>query len=130
MSLGQITAQLAQEALGRQLDDLTGSAPASPAATTPAGAVLAQIQAMQNALKEDQELTVTCQAARDLIRVVEIFAPAPGLLVITGFDSERALTRVVTAVEAVQLICKPGTIKPGAKAARIRLVAAPNKQAS
>ncbi|MBM3735984.1 MAG: hypothetical protein FJW39_09380 [Acidobacteria bacterium] len=125
MSLGQITKQLAQEALGSLTEPAAAPTPAGP--DNPAAAAMGQIQAMQNALKDDQELAVTCHVGKDSVRVMEIFAPAPNLLVITGFDAGGALTRIVTAANLVQLVCKPGPVKPGAKPVRIRLVSTPAK---
>lgn len=129
MSLGQFTKQLAQEALGSQIKELTdpsGTA-AAPVVDNPAAAVLGQVQAMQNALKDDQELVVACHVGRESVRVMEMFAPTPKLVVITGFDGERALTRVVAAIDTLQLVCKPTAVKPGAKAVRVRLLGGPGK---
>jgi hypothetical protein len=128
VSLGLITKQLAQEALGSQLKELTEPAAQTPAPTVDnAAAMIAEIQKMQGALKEDQELVVTCHVGRESVRVMEMFAPTPKLVVLTGFDADRALTRVVSPVDALQLICKPTPVKPGAKPVRLRLVATAGK---
>ena len=132
MSLGDLTKQLAKEAIGAQMDEMvesirgsdSGQKSETPAATADALAsvIIGQIQAMQNALKEDQELLVQCSAGRDTIRVLEVFAPSPRLLVLTGLDSERVITRVVVPAEAVQLVCKPVAVKEGNKATRLRFI--------
>jgi hypothetical protein len=141
VSLGEFTKQLAKEALGAQVDEVvdslrgkeTASADTTSAAAGPADAlavaIIAQVQAMQNALKEDQELAVHCAAGRDTVRVFEMYAPSPRLLVLTGADSERAMTRIVSAADAVQLVCRPVTVKEGAKPLRLKFVVPKPKSA-
>ena len=133
MGLGDLTKQLAKEALGSQVDGVMESlrapeatpktAPQAPSAESLAAVVMGEVQAMQNALKDDQELVVTCTAGRETLRVLEIFAPSPRLLVLSGVDTERAVVRVVSAADQVQLVCKPSAVKEGAKPARLRFVA-------
>ena len=77
---------------------------------------------MQNALKEDQELVVTSTIGAETFRVHEIFTPSPRLLVLTGVDADRNVTRVIAAVDAVQLVCKPMAVKADSKALRVRCV--------
>jgi hypothetical protein len=131
VSLGDLTKQLAKEAIGAQVDEMVGSLrgpdsaqkpDAPPAIDALANVIMGQVQAMQNALKEDQELLVQCAAGRDTVRVLEMFAPSPRLLVLTGLDSERAITRVVVPAETVQLVCKPVAVKEGNNATRLRFV--------
>ncbi len=131
MSFGAITKQLAKEVVGDQVQNLLsggGNAPApakaaeEPAAEGLAVVLMGQVQAMQNALKEDQELAVQCSAGGETIRVLEMFAPSTKVLVITGLDRDKALTRIVSPADAVQLICKPATVAAGGKAARMRFV--------
>jgi hypothetical protein len=127
VSLGEITKQLAKEALGAQVDELLDpqkrpEAAASPAPESLAHAIIAQVQAMQNALKDDQELLVSYAAGKDTVRVFELFAPSPRLLVLTGADQERALTRIVVAADVAQLICKPMSVAGGAKPVRLRFI--------
>ena len=126
VSLGEFTKQLAKEAIGNQMKDVMGGA-RSPEAAEPAaghlGAVLiGQVQAMQNALKEDQELVVRCAVAAETIRITELFSPAAGVLVLTGLDKDKNVSRIVAAASAVQLLCKPTQAPAGAKGARIRFV--------
>jgi hypothetical protein len=60
-----------------------------------------------------------------MVRVLEVFAPSPKMLVVTGADSDRLITRIITSAEAAQFICRPTPWKgeAGAKPPRIRLVA-------
>ncbi len=131
MNIGAITKQLAQEALGSQVKELMDTV--RPPETAPpdpdnvAAAVMGQVHAMQAALKEDQELMVQCTVGAAVLRVVEIYAPSPKLLVLTGLDADRAVSRIVAPAESVQLVCKPLAAKPDSKPLRIRLVAAKPK---
>ncbi len=77
---------------------------------------------MQNALKEDQELVVLCTVGLETLRVLEVFAPSPNLLVLTGIDSDRSITRVISPVESLQLVCKPMPLQPDTKPAQIRFI--------
>ena len=118
MPLGEFTKQIAQQAI---LSATTKDPPPPPAPAQPeniAAVFLAQINAMQKALKEDEELVVHSAG----IRVMEIFAPSRHVVVLTGTDSDRSLTRIIAAVESLQLVCKVAKIQPGAKPARITLV--------
>ena len=97
--------------------------PAAPGTGEPLGAaILGQVQAMQRACKEDQELVVLCNAGLETLRVLEFYAPSAQLLVMTGIDTDRNVTRVISAVDAVQLVCKVMTVQPGAKAARVNFI--------
>ena len=132
MSFGQLTKQLAKEALLDSLRPPDAAARseslgtvAAPAAAPPdnlAAIVIAQVQAMQNGLKDDQELVVLCTAGMETLRVLEIFAPSKRLLVLTGIDSDRAVTRVISPVESLQLVCKTMPVQAAAKPARIRFI--------
>ncbi|MEZ5399153.1 MAG: hypothetical protein R2729_05750 [Bryobacteraceae bacterium] len=127
MGFGAITKQLAQEALGSQVKELMDTVrPPEGAAPDPdnlAAAVMGQVHAMQAALKDDQELMLSCVAGGAEFRVVEIYAPSPKLLVLTGLDAARAVVRVIAPVDSVQLVCRPAPAKGDAKPLRIRLVA-------
>ena len=105
MALGELTKQLAQQALSSQMKDVLDARPGVPAQTDNVGStILGQIQAMQNALKEDQELVVLVGAGAELIRVLEIFAPSWRVFVLTGIDNNKNVTRVVSPIESTQLI--------------------------
>ena len=130
MSIGAITKQLAAEALGNQMKEVMdglrpGDGPVAapePIAESLCAVVMAQVQAMQNALKEDQELLVHCTVGATTLRVLELYAPSPRLLVITGADGERGMARIITPVESAQLICRPVGVKPDGKPVRVRMV--------
>lgn len=139
MSLGEFTKQLAKEAIGNQMKDVMGGLrPADAAARAEAignlgntadeaggnlaAILIGQVQAMQSALKEEQELVVVCTCGFETLRVLEIFSAAPRVLVLTGIDADKNVTRIISPADAVQLVCKPLAVQPGTKAARIRFV--------
>jgi len=119
MALGDLTKQLAEQAIR----SATAPKPVAPPQPETIGAVmLAQLQAMQKALKEDEELVVLCTAAGETVRVMECFFPSWKVAILSGNNKERAGTRVVAAVESLQLVCHVAKTQPGAKAARINFV--------
>ncbi len=139
MSFGQFTKQLAKEAVGNQLKDVMDSlrpadaaakadslGNAASASTAPAdnlaAIVIAQVQAMQGSLKDDHELVVLCTIGLETLRALEFYAPSPRILVLTAIDSDGAITRVISPVESLQLVCKPMPVKGESKPARIRFV--------
>jgi hypothetical protein len=124
MALADFTKQLAQQAL------LTATAPAKePAAPAPkekesvCAVILAQIHAMQKALKEDEELVVLFEIGAEKIRVMEIFVPSWQVAVLKGLDADRNQARVISPAERLQLICKVVKAPPGVKPARVSLIA-------
>jgi hypothetical protein len=123
MALGELTKQLAQQALLNATTDKPAPAE-KPVAENPASVVMGQIAAMQKQLKEDEELFVTLGTGAEKIRVMEIFMPSPHVLVLSGIDADRNRARVISSVEALQLVCKVGKVAAGAKASRIGLIAA------
>ena len=123
MALGELTKQLAQQALLSATEKPAEKAPAAPPVENPAAVLLGQIAAMQKALKEDEELVVTLHVGGERLRVMEIFTPSRQIAVLSGHDGERNLTRVISAVDALQLVCKVMKAAPGAKPARVGLVA-------
>jgi hypothetical protein len=125
MALGELTKQLAQQAI-LSVTDKPATEPAPPLS---AGAImLGQIAAMQKALKDDEELVVALHSGAEKIRVFEIYLPSPHVAVLIGVDANRAATRVVSAVEALQLICRTAKVPAGAKAARVGLISAKAKE--
>jgi hypothetical protein len=139
MALAQLGKQLAQQVVGDKIQSVVDSLrppdaskiadsvkqdkPAVPAAGETLGSVIVgQVQAMQRACKEDQELLVLCGAGPDTMRVMEIFAPTWQVLVMTGIDTERNVTRVISPVNAVQLVCKVVGVHEGAKPVRVSLI--------
>ncbi len=127
-----LTGQVLDTAKSSVLDAVQGSpakpapSPAAPAPQPPAdnvGAViLGQLQGMQKSLKEDQELVVQVRAGDDLLRITEIFIPSPQVLVLTGNDGQRRLTRLVAAASTLQLICKILPVTPGVQPVRLRIL--------
>ena len=53
---------------------------------------------------------------------MEIFLPSPKVAVLSGHDAERNLTRVISPVDALQLVVKVMKVAPGAKPQRVGLV--------
>jgi hypothetical protein len=118
MALADLTKQLAQQAILSATEKTE-----KPAPPDHVGAILlAQIHAMQKALKEDEELTIWFENSAGKIRIMEIFLPSWKLVVLSGHDSERNLTRVISPVESVQLVAKVMKVAAGAKPARVGLV--------
>jgi hypothetical protein len=132
VGIGYLTKQLAQQALGEALrpPDLSAIAEKLTGAPTSAGAqpdnigatIVGQLQAMQKALKEEEELVVLCSAAGETLRVLEVFAPTWRVLVLTGIDADKNVARVVTTADQVQLVCKALPVQAGAKAVRLRII--------
>jgi len=121
-----LTKQLAQQAIQSAMSDPPPS-PASPSPDNPGAVMLNQIGAMQKALKEDEELIIHLQHGEDKVRVMEIFLPSPQVAILTGIDSNRIITRIVSAVSALQLLVRTGKAQAGAKAVRINLVVPKSK---
>jgi hypothetical protein len=127
MAFGNLTKQLAAQALGNTVDSVLDSradkqtSPVQP--ENLCATIVGQIQAMQKALKEDQELMVLYQAGADRIRVFEVYVPSSQVLVLSGTDNEKNMTRVISPVESVQLVCKVMKVQPGAKPTRVSFIA-------
>jgi hypothetical protein len=139
MGFAHLTKQLAQQAIGNQVKEVVDSlrpadaastaealAGAKPAAAAPGdnigATIIAQVQAMQKSLKEDQELIVLCTTGLGTLRVLEIYAPSWRVAVLTGIDADKTVTRVISPVESLQLVCKPMAVQAGVKPAHIRFV--------
>ena len=116
MAFADLTKQLAQQAL------LSATQEPAAAPENPGAVLLGQIGAMQKALKDDEELAVFLHCGAERIRVMEIYLPSPQVAVLSGVDANRAPARVVSAVEALQLVARTGKVQPGAKAMRVSLV--------
>jgi hypothetical protein len=74
---------------------------------------------MQKALRDDEELVVLVDAGPETLRVQEMFAPSPQVIVLTGVDAQRNVTRAVAHVESLRLLCKVLRAQPGAKPLRV-----------
>lgn len=85
---------------------------------------------MQKQLKEDEELVVAFHQGQERIRVMEIYVPAPQVVVLIGLDANRVLTRVISASAALQLTCKTAKAAAGAKPIRVTLVTQKPKDSS
>jgi hypothetical protein len=121
MALGELTRQLAQQALGNQVKEALEGKPSGPAPAENVGTtIVGQIQAMQNALKEDQELVVLVQAGAEMIRVLEVFLPSSRVAVLAGVDGAKNVTRVIAPIESLQLVCK--VVRASMKPSRITFV--------
>ncbi len=130
MAFVDLTKQLAKEAFLSATKDPPPPAPAAAPADNVGAIVLGQIHAMQKALKEDEELAVWFDNGAEKLRVMEIYLPSPKLAVLSGHDAERKLTRVISPVEAVQLVAKVMKVAPGAKAVRVGLMVPKGEQRS
>jgi len=116
MAFGEIAKQLAQQALADQI----APKPSTPAQPESAGAImLGQIQAMQRACKEDEELVVLFRSGPETVRVMEFIVPSWKVLVLAGVDEAKSTTRVVSTPESVQLVCKVMKVQPPGKAVRL-----------
>jgi len=121
MALGEITKQLATQAIGDLLDsEKPAAAPAQPEKLH--ATILAQVQGMQKALKEDQELVVLFSAGSETVRVLEIFVPSPQVFVLSGIDAQKNTTRVISPVASTQLVCKVMKVQPPARPAKVTIV--------
>ncbi len=122
MALGELTKQLAQQALlSATAQEPAAPAPAPAPAENVGATVFGQISAMQKALKPDEELVLLFQSGGEKIRVTEIFLPSWRLAVLSGTDTDHNLARVITPVESLQLIAKVGKAPAGAKPRAIGL---------
>lgn len=132
MAFVNLTKQIAQQALLDSLrspdaaqvsESLKTERPAAAAAGNVCATILGQIQAMQKALKEDEELVILLHNGLETMRVLEVYVPSSNVAVLTGIDAERNLTRVIAPVENLQLICKVMKAQPAAKPVRVALIA-------
>jgi hypothetical protein len=129
-SLGKTLANQAIESTKNSVMDAvrTPAAPKpgepKPVAALPdtGAAIVAQIQAMQRPLKEDQELAVLFRAGDEMLRVNEIFVPNPEVLVFAGVDSQGNITRVISPVIAAQVVCRILKVAPGATPSRVNVL--------
>ena len=123
MAFVDLTKQLAKEAFLSATKDPPAAPAPPPAQAENIGAIIfGQIHGLQKALKDDEELVVWFANACERLRVMEIFLPSPRVAVLSGHDAQHNLTRVISPVEALQLVAKVMKVQPGAKAARVGLV--------
>lgn len=135
MTLGSIGKAIANQAIDSAkssvMDAVRTPDPAKPAEAKPApqpaptdlsAIIVGQIQAMQRPLREDQELAVTFRAGNEMLRVTEIFVPNGQVLVFAGVDPEGRVTRVISPVDAAQVVCKVVAVAPGAAPVRVNVL--------
>jgi hypothetical protein len=118
MALADLTKQLAQQAILSATEKQEKPAPSESLGSI----LLAQIHAMQKALKEDEELAIWFENGTEKIRVMEIYFPSWRLGVLSGHGADRTLTRVVSPAESLQLVAKVMKVAAGSKPARVTLV--------
>ena len=121
MSLGDLTKQLAVQALTTP-DKPKPETPAAPADGS-GPTILSQLQAMQKALKDDEELVVLFRYGGETIVVREVYFPTWQLAVLSGIDPNKSTTRVISPVDALQLVCKVARVPGGNKPFRVGLIA-------
>ena len=122
MAFVDLTKQLAKEAFLSATKDPPAAAAAPSQADNTGAVIFGQIHGLQKALKDDEELVVWFANASEKLRVMEIFLPSPKVAVLSGHDADRNLTRVISPVEALQLVLKVMKVAPGAKPLRVGLV--------
>jgi hypothetical protein len=133
MTIGSLGKTLANQAIestkNSVMDAVRTPAPPKPAEPKPVAAspdtgaaIVAQIQAMQRPLKEDQELAVLFRAGDEMLRVNEIFVPNSEVLVFAGVDSDGNVTRVISPVDAAQVVCRILKVAPGAAPSRVNVL--------
>lgn len=134
MNIGSIGKVLANQALettkksvmeavtGPEVKPKPAEAPKSSAPADVGAIIVAQIQAMQKPLREDQELQVSVRAVHDVLRVNEVFVPHSSVLVFSGVDNQGNVTRVIMPAEQVQLVCKIIPVLTGSVARRVNVM--------
>ena len=122
MAFVDLTKQLAKEAFLSATKDSPAPAAAQAQAENVGAIIFGQIHGLQKALKEDEELVVWFANAGGKLRVMEIYLPSPKVAVLSGHDAERNLTRVITPVDALQLVAKVMKAPAGAKPSRVGLI--------
>jgi hypothetical protein len=129
MNLGSIGKALANQAIENTkntvLDAVNPPAAPKPAPAPPpdtGSTILGQIQAMQRPLTEDQELLVTLRAGDEMLRVTEIYVPNTHVLVFAGTDGAGHVTRLISPVNAAQVVCKIVRVTPGSTPVRVNIL--------
>jgi hypothetical protein len=124
MTIGSLGKTLASQAIEKAVrtPEPAKPAPAPAAAPDTGAAIIAQIQAMQRPLKDDQELAVLFHAGDGMLRVHEIFVPNTEVLVFAGVDAEGNVTRVISPVNAAQVVCRILKVAAGALPSRVNVL--------
>ncbi len=132
-NIGKVLADQAIEATKRNvLGSLAGPEPtkAADAAAKPSAApveigpiILGQLQGMQKALREDQELRVEFFTGTETIHVLEIFVPTPQVFVLSGTDSSREhAARVITPAASATFTTRIAKVDPGKSPMRLTIL--------
>jgi hypothetical protein len=126
-NIGKVIAGQAFETTKKGVMDALAAEPAKtpekPAAPEPLGGILlGQIQGMQRALKEDQELLVQFHTGAELLRITDIFVPSLLVFVLSGVDAQQNVTRVIVPAEHMSLVCKIVKVAPDAKPLRVNVL--------
>jgi hypothetical protein len=128
-NLGKVIAGQAFETTKKGVMDALASEPAKPPekpaekSPEPVGGVfLGQIQGMQRALHEDQELVVQYHTGTEVLRVLEIFVPSLQVLVLAGVDADQNVTRAIVAADSLRLVCKVVKVAEGAAPVRVKVL--------
>ncbi len=141
VALTDLTKQFAKQALGESAKNVLDALRPSEVPKTEAPAVthepaesvgaviLAELRAMQNALKGDAELILLVHTGFEVLRVLEFYVPAPQVAVLIGIDTEKNLTRFISRIDALQLTCKVMPALPGAAPVRVKFITRPPKPA-
>jgi len=120
MALADLTKQFAAQAIGNSVDKILDPDKATPEKLH--NIIAGQIQAMQKALKEDQELVILLTTGAGVFRVLEIYVPSAQLFVLTGLDNEKNVTRIMSPVATTQLVCKMMKAPPGTQPTKVGIV--------
>jgi hypothetical protein len=133
--LGQLTKQLIGEQVKDAFDSLRPPDLASisesimgpktgapPQEENIAAILIGQMQAMQKACKEEDELVVLCTVGLETLRVLEVFVPNWKVVVLTGIDTDKRIARIMAPADSLQLVCKQMSVAPPAKPTRIRFI--------
>lgn len=126
-NIGKVIAGQAIEATKKNVMDAITADPQKPPEKAPGpetvgGLILSQIQGMQRALKEDQELVVHYYTGVEMLRVHEVFVPSLLVLVLAGVDANQNVTRAIVPADSVKLICKIVRVAPETKPIRVNVL--------
>ena len=131
MGFGDLTKQLAQEAIESALRPdppkpapSTAKPPIAALTEDVSATIVKQVQGMQAALKENEELVVVFHNGHEALRVLDFFVPSTQVIILAGMDAQKNITRVISPAASLQLTCKVMKVEPTAKPVRIRFLTA------
>jgi hypothetical protein len=142
VALTDLTKQFAKTALGESAKNVINALRPSevPKVDAPAAApheagdsvgatILAELKAMQGALKDDAELIVLVHTGFETLRVLEFYVPSPQVAVLIGIDTDKNVTRFISRIDSLQLTCKVMATQAGSAPVRIKFIARTPKPA-